>query len=209
MSFVYQLWARQLAQPTGVLGKLMGKGMNRDNRRLIYWTLDVLEVRPDDCVLEIGFGTGLGVQKAAELASRGKVAGIDWSRTMVEEARRLNGSGITAGRVEIKLGTAASLPYADDQFHKAFGVNVHYFWEDPVSTLGEIRRVVRPGGYLALGFVDKQGIGNQGFAKTGLLKLYTTEEMMGLITRAGFAEPRVESKRVHHVGMGMCIIARK
>jgi hypothetical protein len=70
MNPLYHLWARQLAHPSGFLGKLMGKGMNRDNRKLVYWTLEILDVQPDDNVLEIGFGTGLGIQKAAELACR-------------------------------------------------------------------------------------------------------------------------------------------
>lgn len=209
MNSLYHLWARQLSRPSGLLGKLMGKGMNRDNRRLIYWTLEILDVQQDDKVLEIGFGTGLGIQKAAELASRGWVAGIDLSRTMVEEAKGLNALAITAGRVELREGTSTSLPYSDNQFDKVFAVNVHYFWEDPVSTLQEIGRVMRPGGRLALGFVDKEGIGNQKFTRTGLFKLYSAEETALLLEEAGFSEARLEMKAVHPVGMGMCAIAQK
>ncbi len=209
MNAIYHLWAKQLAHPSGFLGRLMGKGMNRDNRRLIYWTLEILDVQPDDSVLEIGFGAGLGIQKAAELASRGWVAGIELSRAMVEEAKGLNALAIAAGRVELREGTSTSLPYSDDEFDKALAVNVHYFWEDPVSNLEEIRRVMRPGGRLALGFVDKEGIGKQKFTRTGLFKLYGAEETALLLEEAGFSEARVEMKSVHRVGMGICAIARK
>jgi len=209
MSFLSDFSARQLAHPSGFLGKLIGKGMDRDNRLLIYWTLEILDIQPDDKVLEIGFGTGLGIQKAAELASRGWVAGIDLSRTMVQEAEKLNAVSIAAGRVLLKEGTSTSLPFADDEFDKVFAVNVHYFWEDPVSNLQGIRRVMRSGGRLALGFVDKEGMRNQKFTRSELLKLYSAEEIVLLLREAGFSQASVKSSSVHRVGMGICVITRK
>jgi SAM-dependent methyltransferase len=209
MSFVHRIWARQLSQPAGLLGKLMGRGMAVDNRLLIEWTLEVLEIQPTDSVLEIGFGPGVSIRKAVDLASRGWVAGIELSATMVEEAKRLNAPAIAAGRAELRQGNADALPYPDDRFDRAFAVNVHYFWKDPLTALREIRRVMRPGGRIALGFIDKEGLEKQKFARTGLLTLYNGEDTTRLLAEAGFSEARCEAKPVHRVGMGICAVAQK
>jgi SAM-dependent methyltransferase len=209
VSFVHQIWARQLAQPAGLLGKLMGRGMTRDNRRLIEWTLEVLDIQPTDSVLEIGFGPGVSIQKAVDRASRGWVSGIELSETMVEEAKRLNAPAIAGGRAELRQGDADALPYADGRFDRAFAVNVHYFWKDPLAALREIRRVLRPGGRVVLGFIDREGLEKQKFARTGLLTLYSGEDTVRLLAEAGFSEARFEAKPVHRVGMGICAVAQK
>jgi SAM-dependent methyltransferase len=187
----------------------MGRGMTRDNRRLIEWTLEVLDIQPTDSVLEIGFGPGVSIQKAVDRASRGWVSGIELSETMVEEAKRLNAPAIAGGRAELRQGDADALPYADGRFDRAFAVNVHYFWKDPLAALREIRRVLRPGGRVVLGFIDREGLEKQKFARTGLLTLYSGEDTVRLLAEAGFSEARFEAKPVHRVGMGICAVAQK
>ena len=48
----------------------------------------LLEVRPDDRVLEIGFGPGKQIQLPARRATAGLVAGVDLSEVMVEQATK-------------------------------------------------------------------------------------------------------------------------
>ena len=75
-------------------------------------------------------------------------------------------------RAELRQGNVTSLPYADGKFDKAFAVNVHYFWEDPLAALRETKRVLKPGGRMALGFIDKEGFKKQEFTQTGGFTLY-------------------------------------
>ena len=42
------------------------------------------------------------------------------------------------------------MPYQDDQFDKVFAINCAQFWKDSAKTLTEVRRVTKPGGWLAL-----------------------------------------------------------
>lgn len=53
-------------------------------------TLALVDIQPDDRVLEIGFGPGIAIERAAELARRGKVIGVDHSELMLRQASRRN-----------------------------------------------------------------------------------------------------------------------
>ena len=144
---------RQFGKPSGPLGFLAGLIMQLrpSNRLRNARTLDLLEIRPEERILEIGFGPGLAVARAAELAWKGKVVGIDHSALMVEQAARRNASAIRAGRVELLLGSADALQHFDgDPFDKVVAVNVYMFWKDPVSVLRGLLQVMSPGGVIAL-----------------------------------------------------------
>lgn len=199
--------AQQFRQPSGMVGRIVGF-LFRMNRQGIDWTIDLLEIGPADHVLEIGFGSGHGIQRAAGLVSNGRVVGVDFSETMLRQATRRNAAAITVGKVELSLGDAARLPYPDNTFHKVFGTNVVYFWSDPVATLQHIRRVMKPGGRLALYVISKEDIGKFKVTQTGVYHLYTGEELVGLLQRAGFQNARFVTKAEHH-RTGICAIGEK
>ena len=145
------LWhriARQFRQPSGFFGRLAGV-VFRIIHEGIDWTINLLEIQPTDHVLEIGFGPGHGIQQVAKIAAQGRVAGLDFSETMLQQALRRNAEAIAAGRVVLQLRDASTLTYPDNRFHKVFATNVVYFWKDPLANLQEIRRVMKPGGRLA------------------------------------------------------------
>jgi ubiquinone/menaquinone biosynthesis C-methylase UbiE len=204
------LWhtlAQQFRQPTGFLGRLAGFFF-RINLEGIDWTIQQLKIQSGDHVLEIGFGPGHGVQRAARIASQGLVAGVDFSDTMLQQATRRNAAAIAAGRVELQLGDASKLPYPDNSFHKVFGTNVVYFWEDPLATLQEIRRVMKPAGRLVLYVIDKEDLLKFKVTQTGVYHLYTGEELEGLLPEAGFHQARFVSKPERH-RTGICALGEK
>ena len=65
-------------------------------------------------------------------------------------ARKRNASALVKGAVDLRKGDVQSLPYADDSFDCAFAIHCIYFWRDPAACLGEIRRVLRPEGVVAI-----------------------------------------------------------
>lgn len=143
---------RQFGKPSGPLGALAGLVMRLrpSNRERSLRTVALLELRPGDDVLEVGFGPGLAVERAAELASRGTVAGVDHSGLMLRQARRRNRRAIQAGRVDLRLGAAEHLPDFGVRFDKVLAVNVSMFWSDPAATLRGLRQAMKPGGTIAL-----------------------------------------------------------
>lgn len=136
-----------------------------------------LEVQPEDRVLEIGFGPGVGIQLLAGTVSSGRVAGIDLSEEMVRQAVDRNRSGIKAGVVELRQGSVERLPYESAAFDKALAINSMQLWPDAVAGLREARRVLRPRGRIALGFTRHSGQGKDGLPDT--------------LKAAGFVDARV------------------
>jgi demethylmenaquinone methyltransferase/2-methoxy-6-polyprenyl-1,4-benzoquinol methylase len=115
--------------------------------------LQLLAAAPREKVLELGFGTGhSAVALARSVGPRGKVFGIDISEGMLEVARKRAADEGVADRVELSLGDARQLAFADGQFDAAFtSFTLELFNEGDIPrVLGETRRVLRPGGRLAV-----------------------------------------------------------
>jgi ubiquinone/menaquinone biosynthesis C-methylase UbiE len=183
--------ARQFSRPTGVLGRVIGRGMARHNEREARWTVDLLAIPPDSRVLEVGFGPGVAIQYAAERATRGHVSGIDCSDAMLQMARKRNASGLAKGVVDLTKGDVQSLPYADDSFDRAFAIHCIYFWRDPAACLREIRRVLRPEGVVAITIRPiQQWQGRKPPAE--VFHLYRGDEVVNLLAGSDFRRPRVE-----------------
>jgi ubiquinone/menaquinone biosynthesis C-methylase UbiE len=199
--------AQQFRQPRGLLGRIAGF-LFRLNREGIEWSLELLQIQPTDHILEVGFGPGLGIERATATASRGSVTGVDFSETMVRQAHKRNASAIAEGRVDLKLADSASLPFPDNSFDKAFAANVIYFWRDPLLYLRELRRVLKPGGLLALYLISKKDLEKIKLTQTGVYILYTGEEVVQLLTRAGFNGARFETK-AEMFRTGICALAKK
>src|SRR3712207_5675999 len=89
-AFRAQFW-----RPTGFWGRAAGLLMahRTSNRRRNAWAVSLLDVRPEDRVLEIGFGPGLAIRELGRLARKGYVCGIDHSELML----RRGGGGHAAG----------------------------------------------------------------------------------------------------------------
>jgi SAM-dependent methyltransferase len=144
--------ARQFGRPTGTLGRMAGWIMaNRaSNRERNLRTLEILSIEPEDRVLELGFGPGFALARAAVLAPRGHVLGVDHSEVMLAQAARRNAPAIARGLIELRLAAAEELELAPESVDKAYAVNVLMFWRDPVAVLRRVRGFLRPGGLLAI-----------------------------------------------------------
>lgn len=139
------LW-RQLGRPSGLRGRIVGRLMTASNASAHDLTLSNAALEANDRVLEIGFGGGALAEKALASAPGVTVGGVDTSEIMVGMARdRLDGA-IREGRADLEVGEVSSLPYADESFEKVLSVHSIYFWADPIADLGEIQRVLVPGG---------------------------------------------------------------
>jgi len=192
-SSAYSGWRSQFGKPSGVLGGLIGHLMAFNNKERSWWVLPMLEIHQNDCVLEVGFGSGIDIRRVSEIAVDGFVAGVDHSPVMVEQARRRNRAGIQKDRVELQLGCASQLPYQDDFFNKVFSINVAQFWGDPVAVMREMRRVLRPGGLVAVAVQPRSKGAREGIARE------TGRALIENLRSAGFKEVRLEAKRMKPV----------
>ena len=187
-----ELMAKQLSCPNGFFGRLVGMMMNKGNDDMYRFTLERLSLTAQDNILEIGFGNGKYLAQLARQGGGAKLAGIDYSKTMVKQAMKRNRAFIMEGLVEIMRGSSDNLPYDTAAFTKVFTVNTIYFWSDPMADLAEIRRILQPGGTLWLVFRSKSKMEKLSFTKHGF-QLYEPSEVMSLVKKAGFSDVRLET----------------
>jgi demethylmenaquinone methyltransferase/2-methoxy-6-polyprenyl-1,4-benzoquinol methylase len=102
---------------------------------------DLAAVGPGDRALDVATGTGdLAVELGRRVGPGGEVIGSDFSEEMLEVARR------KAPAIRFEWGNALELPYDDGAFDAAtVGFGARNF-SDLERGLGEMARVVRPGG---------------------------------------------------------------
>lgn len=178
----------QAAKPTGFFGKLSARGMALGHRGFYENTAKVLNLKPDDAYLEIGFGSGLFIKKYASRVKR--IAGLDYSEDMVKLASNINEDIVKSGKAEFKQGDVSTLPWNESEFSAVAGIETFYFWPKPQASLKEIFRVLTPGGRLVLemGYNKNDGRDHAKDIAKHDLKLYSGEEMKTLLEESGFSE---------------------
>ncbi len=102
---------------------------------------DLAAVGPGGRALDVATGTGdLALELARRVGASGEVVGVDFSERMLELART------KAPAIDFRVGNALALEFADDEFDAAtVGFGARNF-ADLERGLGEMARVVRPGG---------------------------------------------------------------
>jgi SAM-dependent methyltransferase len=185
----------QFGQPTGVFGDLVGRIMARtpSNLERIDWTISLLDVKPTDRVLEVGMGPGVAVELVSALASQGYVVGVDHSDVMVRQARRRNARAAKKGTVELRLGSASHLPAFSEPFDKIFTINSVHFWSDPVDCLTQLRKLLKPGGLIAVTLQPRSRGATDATAEE------CGREMRANLQRAGFSQLSVEIRSMRPV----------
>jgi len=107
------------------------------------------EITAGHHVLDVACGTGvLAREAAARVRPGGTVIGLDRNPGMLAVACR------TAPAIEWREGLAEALPFADERFDAVVSQFGLMFFEDRVTALAEMWRVLRPGGRLAVAVWD-------------------------------------------------------
>jgi ubiquinone/menaquinone biosynthesis C-methylase UbiE len=181
---------RMFGRPRGLAGRLGGIILAHGNRKFAEEVVAFLDVRAAEKVLEVGFGPGVGIELLARAATEGNIAGVDPPKEMVEQAVARNAGAIRAGAVDLRHGSVDCMPFEDEAFDTALGINSMQVWPDAMAGLREIRRVLRTGGRVALAFTPRSGQKRAGLTER--------------LASAGFADPRL----VELCG-GFCVLARK
>ncbi len=108
-----------------------------------------LALKDNHLVLDVASGTGEPGLTIAEIVNKGKVIGIDLSEGMLETAKEHAASrGITNYQTE--AGDVSKLPFPDQTFNAISCRMGFMFFPDILSTLQEMRRVLKPKGRLAV-----------------------------------------------------------
>ena len=94
-------------------------------------------------VLEVGSGRGGGSSFIKRYLKPARMTGIDLSKSAVDFSRQRH----RVDGLEFRVGDAESLPFGDDSFDAVINVESSHCYPSFEKFLGEVRRVLRPGGH--------------------------------------------------------------
>ena len=147
--------------------------------------------------LDLACGTGVFTRPLA-IQSGGAVVGLDLSRPMLRQARRLALHG-GIGNMLLIRGSAFRIPFVDGTFSYVNCCGALHLFDNPESALAEIRRVLAPGGHLCVQTTIRParsaGMTHilEKFIRFGFFDKYALDEM---IHRHGFQVVKCERHRI-------------
>lgn len=178
-------FSKQARKPTGMFGRFyMSRVFDKGNAELHALVKEALCIKGNDHVLEIGFGTGKLLKEIADDLYEGVIEGADFSDAMMSIAQVANKNHIKSGKVKLRMGDFDALPFDEQSFDKIFSVNTIYFWKEPKATIAKMYSLLKPGGKLVLGFIDRDQL-----EKTPLnedvFQYYSTQDVTDLLAIDG------------------------
>jgi SAM-dependent methyltransferase len=132
----------------GVVGILEERGLS-NYLAMVKSLLDLVDIRPNEVVLEVGGGSGVVVREIARrTAGANRIIDVDISPYLLREAEALARQAGLADRISFQEGNAEAIPLADDSVDVALSFTVMEEG-DADRMLSELVRVTRPGGRIA------------------------------------------------------------
>jgi SAM-dependent methyltransferase len=193
---VWRALGHQLRFPSGAIGQALGLGMRFANARPNALSISTLGLEGADEVLELGCGPGHALRLMADLAPYATFHGIDQSPTMLAQARAINRNAIRLGQVRLRLGTFESLPFPSQSMDRVLAVNVAYFWHEAAGVLGEVRRVLKPGGRLAIYVTEASTMRRWKFADSEAHRLFDRDGLLDMLKQSAFSHQQIGVKAV-------------
>jgi ubiquinone/menaquinone biosynthesis C-methylase UbiE len=202
-------FSEQARKPSGLFGRwVMCKIFDYGNAALNDFMKELLSLKENDHVLEIGFGTGKLISEMAKRVNKGLIEGIDFSDVMVAIAEKKNKKHIAEGRVIIRQGDFEKIVYNENCFDKICSANTVYFWSHPDTCIKKSFKILKPGGKLILAFEDIKQLKDRAL-NTDVFHFYHQDEIIKRLSRNGFSgninlfSRDIKSQRFH------CAVAEK
>jgi ubiquinone/menaquinone biosynthesis C-methylase UbiE len=146
-------------------------------------------------VLEVGSGRGGGARYLAGALKPAFYTGLDLAQSAVDLANKLN----THRNLKFIQGSAESIPMADNSIDVVLNVESCHAYGSVEKFLSEVKRVLKPGGYLLLvdfrGEVKNMDILKQQIRDTGM-KLLQEENISNNVIQAIEAEDKTKKERI-------------
>jgi ubiquinone/menaquinone biosynthesis C-methylase UbiE len=127
------------------------RAFHRAFNRELTRAVEDLPLAPDARALDVPCGDGYYTRRLARrLFPAGRVTAADLSPAYLRRARRAVARGGRCRPVEFRRADVYELPFRDAEFDFAWCAQSFVSLQDPARALAELRRVVRPGGLVAV-----------------------------------------------------------
>jgi ubiquinone/menaquinone biosynthesis C-methylase UbiE len=108
-------------------------------------TLALMNIQPNDRILDLGCGTGWASRRMARAATDGEIVGLDVADEMLRRAEQTSSS---FKNIRYVWGSAEKIPAADSYFSQVLSVESFYYYADQEKALAELSRVMTSGAKL-------------------------------------------------------------
>lgn len=177
------------------------------------WVLRELDPQPGDTLLELAAGVGItGFEAARLIGDEGKLIASDFSPAMLEQTKQA-GAEFGVDNADYRVIDAEQIDLDDDSVDGVICRFAYMLMPDPDAALAETRRVLRPGGRLALtvwgppernpffvtlmmAMVGAGHLPPPDPDGPGLFRMASEEATRGMLEQAGFDSVRVEETPV-------------
>jgi demethylmenaquinone methyltransferase/2-methoxy-6-polyprenyl-1,4-benzoquinol methylase len=144
--------------------------------------LDMLDVSPEERVLDIGCGTGFATVGLLERTE--EVEALDQSVHQLAKAREKD----ELENVDFVRGDAENLPYADGTFDAVWSSGSIEYWPSPVDALTEAYRVTKPGGRVLVVGPRRPSGRVSGAVADAIMLFYDDDEATRMFEEAGWED---------------------
>jgi len=201
---VKQQIVSQFKQPHGYLGQLAGFIMAKrpSNIERNEWTLELLDLKSTDRVLEVGFGPGIAIERVSQIVKDGVIVGVDHSETMLHQAKKYNANAIRRGLVKLHLGSVETLPVYEQPFNKIYSANVVQFWDNIEKVFAFLHDLLSPDGKIATTYMPRHS------GATNVDTHKKANEIVESLKDVGFKNIQVMEKPLKPVSV-ICVLAEK
>jgi ubiquinone/menaquinone biosynthesis C-methylase UbiE len=129
------------------------KGMEDRHWHTAKHVLARMPVEAGDTILDLGSGSGYAARALRETKSASLAVGLDGAPAMARNAREYTDDPAVA----FLVGDFDTLPLSTDSVDHCFSMEAFYYASDPIQTLREVARVLRPGGtfYCAVNYYEE------------------------------------------------------
>jgi len=165
----------------------LGEEMESHHRPITDPMLELMQLRSDERVLDIGCGSGWLCRQIAEIVHGGSVMGIDVSDEMVRRAERASAA---IPHISFRVGSAEKIACRDASFTRVVSVESAYYWSEPAQGVNEIFRVLTPQGsaWVLINYYRDNPHCHQWGAQYAIpASLLWADEWAEIFRRAGFA----------------------
>jgi cyclopropane fatty-acyl-phospholipid synthase-like methyltransferase len=194
----------QFHHPSGLLGHLAGWIMatRQSNLERNRWTVELLQLKSTDRVLELGPGPGVTLGLLLDQVSDGIVVGVDHSTTMLSRCRRRHRQAVQEHRLRLIQADFTDLPELPGPFDRIVAVNSLQFDGMSHETLNRIVNSLAPQGQFAVTFQPR------GESPSRAKALAFAERLTQLLAATGLCDAHIEELPMMPVP-AICVLARR